>query len=219
MKRSNSNSKQRKRSKKSIEVPVVLWNTDWDRQQITCTQCNQKYLAWNLLFDCPDNQLYLNCPLCTIHLMTVDYSKPSKFTRQMSDLTGDDVKYYDNRINRIDDLNRIKFLANVQKSELKSADQLPEINSDHIIIVWRCNEMTEQIEICHGNIILWKEVRTFQHHERYLKVGQILKEKYGTRLKDFVPHESTWLYLYGDYGPAISMVKDFRNSLQRGNEI
>ena len=104
-----------------------------------------------------------------------------------------------------------EFLDSVDKSQLKSIDQLPENYNDTIIITWDCDE--EFIYIKHCDIVLWTEVATYQHYERFIEVGELLKEKYGHQLKDIIPTQRSSIYLYGDRLSAPDYIKRFRQEL------
>ena len=218
MKRSKTNSNQCKRLKKTPDIPIIAWNSEWDHEYVTCHQCNTETCAWNLLFECPYDQLYLKCPDCSQHLMTIDYSSPKEYVHRVRTYCKDDdyVKYRYETITKNSELERIKFLEIVEKSKLRSADQLPDINSEEIIITWKIGQGDSQyktIDICYKNQVLWTEILIYEHYERYLEVGKILKEKYKKKLKDFIPDSSILFDLYGDCGESIQMVAEFRKSI------
>ena len=100
-------------------------------------------------------------------------------------------------------------------SRLKNCDQLPEIASDKIIITLKEEENVNGED---GYIILywnekeiWREIRTFEYYDRYIELGNLLKEKYGERLVDFETDYT--VYLGGDYHRAFEKVKKFRTSI------
>ena len=95
-------------------------------------------------------------------------------------------------------------------------DQLPEIESDEIVISLR----EEDIGIHEDGVIIlywnkneiWREVRTYEYYNRYIELGHILKEKYGNKLIDF--EVKFTLFLGGDSPLAIDKVNEFRKSLK-----
>ena len=110
-----------------------------------------------------------------------------------------------------------QFIDRVMDLRLKCQEQLPEIESDEIIITLREEVSADDgkdgfiVLYCKGNEI-WREIRTYEYWDRYIELGKILKEKYGDRLKDFEAELTT--YLGGDYTPSFGKVREFRNSLQ-----
>ena len=67
----------------------------------------------------------------------------------------------------------------------------------------------------HGNAVLWREPSFYEGYQRYLEVGEILLQKYGSRLKDFKPTQESELYLFGDSISAPGRVRQFRERLKR----
>jgi hypothetical protein len=92
---------------------------------------------------------------------------------------------------------------------LKSADQLPEIDSDEIVITWDTVESWNMVEsspesrgtytyFMYRDVVLFREPACFEHGSRYGEVAAIFRGKYGDRLKDIVPTWRGWMYLGGD---------------------
>jgi hypothetical protein len=116
---------------------------------------------------------------------------------------------------------RQDFLGRVKAAELKSPDQLPEIEADEIVITLCEEHKTDGKD---GSIVLywnekeiWREILTYEYYDRYLELGEILKEKYGNRLIDFEAKITT--HLGGDYGLAFKKVEEFRKSLKAGRAL
>jgi len=100
------------------------------------------------------------------------------------------------------------------KQSLKSPDQLPEIDSDEIVITWDTVESDPETYTCfkYGEAILFKEPACFERGSRYGEVAAILREKYGDRLKDIVPTWGGWLYLGGDSFRSLQEAKEARTA-------
>jgi hypothetical protein len=101
--------------------------------------------------------------------------------------------------------------------QLKSPEQLPDIDEKEIIVTLReeegANEGDEDIVLYWKDKVLWREEMGYEYYERYLALGKILQEKYGERLIDFEAAYS--VYLLGDSSSAASYVRDFRKSLRK----
>lgn len=94
---------------------------------------------------------------------------------------------------------------------LQSADQLPELTGDEVTLQW--DQVEGETQICNGDQVLWREPVAYEGFERYERIGRLLKEKYGSRVKDLAPTERSMLFLYGDYAPALEYVRKVRREL------
>ena len=90
--------------------------------------------------------------------------------------------------------------CNYKLTDLESPNELPKIDCWQITIVMRqeyidgmyCNVLS------HEGGIIWKESGGgWEFYERFLEIADILQEKYGKYLMDFVP-DVDWLSIYGD---------------------
>jgi len=115
---------------------------------------------------------------------------------------------------------RQNFVKRLHSSYLANCDQLPDIDADKIIIAL-CEEepisknIDGHIILCYGGKEIWREVRSFEYYPRYLKLGELLKEKYGERLVDFEVEYT--VHLGGDFLNAFDKVDEFRKSLKKSN--
>jgi len=130
----------------------------------------------------------------------------------------DELLKYGTEQDKADARRRQDFLNRVWASELKSPDQLPDIDVDEIIITLREEEKQTgsddaYIVIYWKDKELWREVRSFEYYPRYLELGELLKEKYGERLIDFEAEHT--VYLGGDSLTAFEKVDSFRKTLKR----
>jgi hypothetical protein len=71
---------------------------------------------------------------------------------------------------------------------------LPIIGASKIIITLREEEPKDgedgYIVLYSGKKEIWREIRTYEYYERYIELGNIIKEKYGSRLTDFKAKET-----------------------------
>jgi hypothetical protein len=136
--------------------------------------------------------------------------------------TNDEVLEHGTEEDKAGVLWRKKFLERVKAAELKDPSHLPEIDSDDIVIT--VEELPRNDEDGDAYIILlwngteiWREIRTYEYCERFIEIGDMLKKRYGSRLKDFVPCKGP--YMYGDYGSSsFDEVKKFREALRMSND-
>ena len=97
--------------------------------------------------------------------------------------------------------------------------QFPEIVSDTIVFT-----LTEEtiidgswnnyfMVISFGQIIVYKEQITFEYFERFIEVGEALKDKYQDKIFDFILNVNGYL-LYGDSFKAFIYVEKFIKSIK-----
>jgi hypothetical protein len=64
--------------------------------------------------------------------------------------------------------------------------------------------------IKHGDAVIFSEPARYEEYRRFKEVAEILKAKYGDRIKDLVPTEGSKLNLYGDDGKSGRFVDNVR---------
>ena len=106
------------------------------------------------------------------------------------------------------------FWEQWEELSLKSTDELPKIEGDDLIfkVEERKYKRKEFLFIMYNGKEVWKEPLLYEYYERFIDIGKILQEKYGSRMKDLVPPDNgSWLY--GDRLSSIDRVREFRESL------
>jgi hypothetical protein len=93
-------------------------------------------------------------------------------------------------------------LDEFEAQKLRTPEQLPEISADNFTLVWDFEADEDYSNartlIKHGDVVIFSEPARFEEYRRFEEVAEILKAKYGDRVKDLVPTERSELYLYGD---------------------
>ena len=115
------------------------------------------------------------------------------------------------------------FHEQQERGRLVSPEQLPTIEGgDSFVLHWDMNwdvpdAFSRTNQIRHGERVIWEELALYESYERFAEVAQILKAKYGARLHDLVPTDSSKTYLWGDRLFAPSFTDEVRRGLQFGN--
>lgn len=112
---------------------------------------------------------------------------------------------------------RKQFLAEVERTSLKSPDELSDLPESEIVLLWDFKEEqdgTSWTVIRHGDQILWTERAVYEGAERFMEVMEVLRQKYGNRLVDLCPTEASSLDLYGDRIRTIDWIEQARASLR-----
>jgi hypothetical protein len=60
--------------------------------------------------------------------------------------------------------------------------------------------------IKHGGKVIFAEPAFYEGYERFIKVVQILRTRYGAALRDLLPTKASELYLYGDYSGSSAAI-------------
>ena len=151
-----------------------------------------------------DSFIDLSCPKCYRSMDCISFPT----SEEVLEFGAEDEKAHETQ--------RQEFISKVHALRLKDASQLPDISADKIIVTLREEVQATDEE---GDIVLlwdgkeiWREMRTYEYYERYLELGEMLKEKYEERLVDFETEYTT--YLGGDCSFAFDKVRGFRESLQ-----
>lgn len=182
---------------------------DWKTEILTCPSC-----GWKGAFDEGDREVYeelmdSSCPTChevrlamvlfpTLHELEANYDKLSEEEKESL-------------------AQRKAFLKRLDQECLRCTDQLPELTDPEIYAIWDYEENAgdeRRTVIKVGERTLWSEPAVWEGFERYSEVVDLLKEKYGDRLKDVIPSESSFTFLYGDRLSTISKVDKIRENLR-----
>jgi hypothetical protein len=103
------------------------------------------------------------------------------------------------------------------REKLRKPGQLPEIEEDSFILVWdndHSNRDDRRTLIKYGEIIVFSEPTRWEEYERFAEVAEILKARYGHRLKDLVPTPASEDWLFGDKFRAPEYVESVREKLR-----
>jgi len=111
--------------------------------------------------------------------------------------------------------------SNYKLADLESLDELPDINCWQITIVMR-QEYIEGMNcnvLSHEGRIIWKESGgRWEFYDRFLELADMLQEKYGKDLMDFVP-DIDWMSLYGDSISGVFQVHRCRMKIREKHRL
>lgn len=190
-------------NKKTKVVSYYINNSIWKNSTFQCDRCNWQGLGKDARMGNVFTELFeLDCPKCNKERIAI-----------IGFPTTAEIRKYGNETEKQNLTQTEKFLQKVEMMKLKSVDDIIDIEDDDIVITWD-HEKTYTV-IKHNDKVIWKEIALYEGYERYLEVGELLKQKYGTKLKDFIPTERSELYLYGDRFCSVNEVKKFRKSLTK----
>ena len=169
--------------------------TSYKKKEYSCHKCSWRGLGEQTeILESFEEVFEIGCPECSACLGAVSYQPVAEQV----------------------ELN--KEIKKRQTPELKSVDQLPDIDSDEIIITIK--EVTpREFALFHGDTEIWREGIVYEYYKKYLVIGEILIEKYGDRLADFDYSQAGELYLGHFTGSmAVSQIQNLRKKIQQNYE-
>jgi len=104
---------------------------------------------------------------------------------------------------------RERFMAH----KLKRAGELPDLPGEALDLAW--DQAGGEVVIRLGQREVWREPVRYESLWRYEQVLALLREKYGTRLRDLAPTPASEYHLYGDQTTALRAVARLRKRLRR----
>ena len=98
-----------------------------------------------------------------------------------------------------------------EAQKLREPEQLPEIEADSFKLVWdfevdKSSGHSRTLLKC-GDVVIFSEPARYQEYKRFGEVAEILKAKYGERIKDLEPTKRSATSLYGDPRKGESFVE------------
>jgi hypothetical protein len=105
------------------------------------------------------------------------------------------------------------FFDRFESQKLRGPEQLPEINDDSFSLIWDHEPSQGKDDartlIKHKDVLIFSEPACF-HCGRFGEIAELLKAKYGDRVKDLVPTKKSESALYGEAGEGEAQVDWFR---------
>ena len=105
-----------------------------------------------------------------------------------------------------------------QKESQQILAALPEIAEPQFTLAWDLEisgqgpQEQRHWVIRHGQRVLYREAARLEDYHRFELLARLLRQKYGSRVRDLVPADSSDVayYLYGDFLGAVSRVEAAR---------
>lgn len=105
-----------------------------------------------------------------------------------------------------------------QQEEENILESLPEIPAPEFTLAWdleitrQGSEEARHWVIRHAGDVIYREPARLEDYHRFELLARLLRQKYGSRVRDLVPAESSDVayYLYGDFLGAVSRVEAAR---------
>lgn len=188
------------------------WHDDWKTPILTCPRCGWQGTFNEGAVEEHDQLMDSSCPKCWKIVAIVMYPTIAESKANWDKLSDIEKQW-------VDTLDAAK--QSFEATKLKGVDQLPDLEGDDIRLSWdfETDDQGEGFTVIRRrddagpNPVIWRETAVFEGYERFERVATILKDKYGSRLKELVPTSRSELYLYGDSLTADDKVARMREKL------
>jgi len=173
----------------------------YEKENIKCNKCGWSGLGKQLengeIFD----SLYeLNCPKC---------HKPVGF---ISFPSFEEVLEFGTPEEKAKVLKSIEWNKKVDSSLLRSEDSLGEINGPVDLVFMEVSSEGEVfLEMYANDKLIWKEIIYYEYYDRFIKILEVFKNRYGGRIRTIEYNKS--YHLLGDSYAASSKVELAVNSI------
>lgn len=183
---------------------MTIYYEGWKEKEYACKDCDWKGTGAESKRGLFHRKMFLElyCPACTSFLDLIVYPFQESSDKDMEKLTEEER----NAVREMDEQMRLYL-----EKCLQSASQLPEMEGDHFILTW--DQVEGETRISKGDTVIWSEPVAYEGFDRFERIALILKEKYGSRVKDLEPTDRSMLFLYGDFASSIDYVKKVRKEL------
>ena len=172
--------------------------------QLKCKKCNWTGLGEESVQGEIFEELYeINCPSCSEKLATILFPTSEEMLKYGTDEEKEQAK------------ENIEFQKAIEKSLLKSIDELPEIEDDKISfeVIEKSDDNYDYLNVLWKGKVIWEEIIGYEYHYRFIELGKMFKDKYGSKMVDFIPKGDGY-FLYGDNIQAPKKIEEFRGSLK-----
>jgi len=172
------------------------WYDDWKTPVLTCPRCGWQGTFNEGAVEEHDQLMDSSCPKCWKLVAIVLYPTIAESRANWDKLSDVEKQWVDG--------------LDAAKQAFDAAKLLWDFETDNqgnsLTVIRRCDD----IEI---DRTIWREMAVFEGYKRFERVAAILKDKYGSRLKELAPTPRSTLYLYGDSLTASDIVKRMREKL------
>ena len=178
---------------------VCKYYSDWQHEAFKCEQCGWTGTVGFEDLEVGDVAAIIECPKCYRSLGVVMFPSLQE-TREAAALGNEEaIQALPSFENRIKD--NWKLLDRFDHEKLRSADQLPSLDSETLEFEWdfeKGNDGEWYQVIRAVSVEVWRELAFFNNIRRFEEIKGMLRAKYGTRFKSLTPTPASIEWLSGD---------------------
>ncbi len=183
---------------------MTIFYEGWQEKEYSCGECDWKGNGGECSRGLFYRKMYLelHCPKCTSFLDLIIFPESSGCETKSETLAEEQKQALREQEEQ---------MMRYREQCLNSPDQLPEVNDEDLVLLW--DQVEGDTQIRKEDIVIWSEPVAYEGFERYERIALILKEKYGSRVKDLQPTDRSMLFLHGDFAASLDYVKKVRKEL------
>jgi hypothetical protein len=187
---------------------MINYYDNWRNELYECKNCGWKGLGEKLIQGEVFRELFeVDCPSCRERVSTVMHPTLAESRENWDKVSSEDkamIEFAESR------------QADFAQRALRTPAQLPDLTGNDLVIVWDIENYDggDTIIRC-GDEVLWCEPAFYEGYERFVEVADILFQRYGKRIKDFIPSSQSEMCLYGDRIGAPGVIESCRRKLTR----
>jgi hypothetical protein len=188
----------------------------WQKMVFTCKHCGRETTGEQLIIgEFSDTGFTLDCCDCHHHVGRVSHPMISEVLKHSGELPPEVLA---------EAREFAKGYRNFHKTKLHRLNQLPEIDLDHIVLIWDSRYLPEdhnsiEIIIRCGEREIYRGSGFWEYYDYFISACKVLRQKYGDRLYDVIPTERTYFYLWGDRLSSPVYVKEMRKRIRDASKI
>ncbi len=190
----------------------------WREMLFRCENCGLESLGKDLdPGDLHQSFFTKECPDCAHNVVSISLPHVTEMLGDLGDLTPE---------TREEVFAFAGQSTQWQREKLHRIEQLPEINLDHIVLVWDTDDEGQERSEPYGQIIIrcgereiYRGPSSWGHYAYVIDACKVLRRKYGNRLHDVIPTERTFSALWGDELRAPEIVEGMRERLRKASRI
>jgi hypothetical protein len=186
------------------EHNMTIYYEGWKEKEYSCEECDWKGSGGTSNYGLFKRKMFveLYCPSCSAFLDLIILPESDHCGKGTETLTDEQKKALEEQKDQ---------MRLYREKCLQSPDQLPEIADADFTLVW--DQVEGDTRIMKDDMIIWSEPLAYEGFDRYERIALILKDKYGSRVRDLTPADRSLLFLHGDYAPSIDYVRKVRKEL------
>jgi len=99
---------------------------------------------------------------------------------------------------------------------LRNSAQLPDLVGSDVTIDWDFEDRDGEVwtVLRHLSVEIWREPAFYEGSPRFVEVFEILRQRYGARLREVRPTAASGAYLYGDRLNSPRIIEDLNAGLR-----
>lgn len=177
----------------------------YGKEKFHCPKCGWKGLGEKLKTgDLFDAFFEIHCPNCNANINATVFLP-----------THEEVMKYGSEEDKRELAEQLSWFEELKINEIKDISEFPDLPNEPTtfkLVAFKKNHKWRIGVEANGKIIA-SELRNYEYYDRYVAIGKMLKEKYGSLIQDLIPDKLDQ-HLYGDSMNASIEIEKLRAFLK-----